>query len=57
MRANRVVHGSNKGAHKGGRFSKNHRRLQAIGALYQPIGIEDNFSLTSLRRRRTIGSR
>ena len=32
MRPNRAVHGVNKGAHKGGRFSHNHRRLQASGA-------------------------
>jgi hypothetical protein len=32
MRANGVINGVNKGAHKGRRLPKNHRRLQAIGA-------------------------
>jgi hypothetical protein len=32
MRANGVINGFNKGAHKGRRFSNKHRRLQAIGA-------------------------
>ena len=31
MLANGVVNGFNKGAHKGGWLSNNHRRLQAIG--------------------------
>jgi hypothetical protein len=32
IRANGGVNGFNKGAHKGGWLSKNHPRLQAIGA-------------------------
>jgi len=31
--ANGLINGIDKGAHKGGRFSKQHRRLQAISAL------------------------
>jgi hypothetical protein len=31
-----LINGIDKGAHKGGRFSKNHRRLQAISALQAP---------------------
>jgi len=57
MRAKRIVHGGHDSANKGCRFSNKHGRLQAIGALSKPIGIEDNFSLMRRRRLRTIAFR
>ena len=57
MRTNRIVHGGHESADQGCRFAKKPGRLQAIGALSKPIGLEDNFSLTRRRRLRTMAFR
>jgi hypothetical protein len=57
LRANGVINGVNKGAHKGRRLSKNHRRLQSMGAPQAEEDCLDDFSLTRPTGHRTITSR